>query len=313
MDTRGLILNQAYGVAADKQAAYTEGFLPYIPTNTVLATATAAVDGVYCKAKHSIGGGRCRTTVYFGDISDPNLSNLAITDKRRNGLKPYPLLITEASGGGYGYLTFLQFPKGYVEVGNCICRLMGTSAISTTYGTMASTFQGSFAVGTTYQASYAAPAAAAANVLTSATIVKGVASVSGSTATPGLSNTNRGTLTGILDNSGGTASATIASQTTGATFLAAHQNAIASLAAQVNNMMKLLTGSDTTGAAGGVVSTRRTFDGTTTAIGLNLNTVIYDDATAAGILYLEGRIIVDWAYISAVPITPTAYRWEGQG
>jgi hypothetical protein len=302
MDSRGLGISQFKGVSLDATAESEVG-LPSVPT---------AIKDIYARAHHSIGGGRCRTTIWFGDISDPNLPNLAITDKRRNGLKPYPLAITEGTGGGYGYVNILTFPKGFVEIGTSICRLMATKA-NTTTGTIAATFAGSFALGTGTIAAYATPTSTLANLITSATIVAGVGSVSGSTLTPGLSSTNRGTLTGLLDNSGGTASATIATFATGATVLAAHQNAIASLAAQFNNLQKLVTGTDTIGAAGGVVASRRSIDGTSTAVNVYFNSVIVDDATAAGNLYLEGRIIIDWAYISAVPVTPTLYRAEGQG
>lgn len=299
MDTRGLAIAQGTGVVVD-DTAETEAGLPSV---------TSAYKNIYCKAKHSIGGGRVRTTLTFGDISDPNLANLAITDKRRNGLKPLPVTITEGTGGGYGAVKLLTWPKAFLEIGTAVCRLMGTKSGSG----IAATFAGSFAVGTTAIASYITPTATLADILTSATIVAGVGSVTGSTTAPGMSSTNRGTLTALLDNSGGTASATLATFATGATVLAAHQNSIASLAAQVNNIMKLMTGSHTAGALGGVVSTRRSFDGTSTAKELWFNTVIVDDATAAGTFYLEGRIIVDWTYLSAVPVTPTVDRPEGQG
>lgn len=314
MDTRGLAIAQYNGVAVDDVLADEVG-LPKVPT--ALAP--------FVRAKHTGGGGVYRTTLFFGDISDPNLPNLAITDKRRNGLKPLPVIITEGTGGGYVAVKLLTFPKAFLEVGTAVCRLMCTSGVasssapaadyqgSTTTLTLAGTFAGSFAVGTTAIASYITPTSTLANILTSATIVAGVASVSGTTLAPGLSSTNRGTLTGLLDNSGGTASATIATFATGATVLAAHQNAIASLAAQVNNIMKLMTGSDTIGAAGGVVGTRRSFDGTSTAKEVWYNQVVVDASTAEGIMYLEGRIVIDWRYLSAVPVTPTVYRAEGQG
>lgn len=302
-DTRSNILAQAQGQVIDTTLE-TELFLPSVPS---------ALKGIYANAKHSVSGRGGRTTIWFGDISDPNLANLAITDKRRNGLKPLPLTIVEATGGGYSATKILQFPKGFLEVGTSVCRCMATSGIATSVvtGTLTGTFAGSFAVGNTAIASYITPTSTLANIITSATIVKGVASVSGSTTAPGLSSTNRSTLTGILDNSGGTASATIATFATGATVLAAHQNAIASLAAQVNNLMKTMTGTDTIGAAGGVVSTKRAFDGTTTASEVWFNSVLVDDSTAAGLLYLEGRIIIDWQWLSAVPVTPTVYRQEG--
>src|SRR5262245_19279592 len=101
MDTRGLVAAQAQGVVLDSTMETAVG-LPSVPS---------AIKNVYVKAKHSVGGGRVRTTLYFGDISDPNLANLAITDKRRNGLKPLPITITQGSGGGYGPVQLLAWPK----------------------------------------------------------------------------------------------------------------------------------------------------------------------------------------------------------
>jgi hypothetical protein len=315
MDTRGLAIAQFNGVAVDDVLADEIG-LPKVPT--ALAN--------FVRAKHTGGGGNFRTTLFFGDISDPNLPNLALTDKRRNGLKPLPVIITEGTGGGFVAVKLLTFPKAFTEVGAAVCRLMCTSGVASSsapasdYGgttttlTLAGTFAGSFAVGTTAIASYITPTSTLANILTSATIVAGVSSVSGSTTTPGLSSTNRSTLTGLLDNSGGTASATIATFATGATVVAAHQNSdrLADGAGQQHHEAPDRLGHHRRRRRrrGHPASLRRhqrrpARSGTTRSSSM--------PRPPRGSCISKVASSSTGAYISAVPVTPTLYRAEGQG
>ncbi len=312
MDSRGLLLTQATGTSVDSTCE-AEALLPTVP----------AANQPYVRIRHSIGGGRCRTTMFLGDISNAADILLAPTTKRSNGLKALPVSLVHGTGGQtLGWTTsgkLMTWPIGKVRILNTAFRCYISALVKTSATDIATTFGGVIALGSAPSTDGTALTTTLGNIIPSTTF-SGAAASAGTLYLPAtysikmVTAQKYTTISTLLDNSGGTASNTIATFATGATVLAAHQNAIASLSAKVDEIIGLLTGANpasTLTAPSSVI-----LDGTTTAISPYFNMLISDTEdgdTAAQNMYVEGRIVFDWEYIDPLPITITKGRPEGQG
>ncbi len=313
MDTRGLLLTQANGASVDSTCE-AEALLPTVP----------AANQPYVRARHSIGGGRCRTTLFLGDIADAPGILLAPTNKRKNGLKALPVtLVHGTSGQTLGWATsgkLLTWPIGKVRILNTAVRTYVSALVKTSATDIATTFGGVISLGSAPSTDGTALTTTLGNIVPSTTF-SGAAASAGTLYLPAtysikmVTAQKYTTTSALLDNSGGTASNTIATFATGATVLAAHQNAIATLSAKVNELIGFFAGTGA-GASTLTIPQSVTLDGTTTAISAYLNTLISDTEdgdTAGQSMYIEGRIVIDWEYIDPLPITITVGRPEGQG
>lgn len=181
-----------------------------------------------------------------------------------------PIRILDDSGnGGYGTLKISDFPAGYVKLLSAKSSMTRIQASNTyTAGTgLAATFTPTYSFGTVaLGAAFASLASTTANIIPSTACTIAAASVSPG----GIGRFNLETAAGtaITDLSGGTAGATITSIVTGATIVAATQNAFATLAKELNDLI-------------GETSPTLEIDGSSAAMDLIMNVTI-DDASQDG-------------------------------
>jgi len=183
-----------------------------------------------------------------------------------------PLTITDqTSTVGYGGLKIYDFPAGEIFIAAVSVDLTEI----TESGGIVSDFDSDFAIGTVTASNNATLTSTEANIVQSTSVAQAVA---GTTSATGTSRT---LITPLTDNSGGTASDTLAALT-GSYVEATMENTVASLAAKINALINRIGG-------------MAIFDGTATPIDLFLNMLVDDaDQDGGGILSLTGTITITW-------------------
>lgn len=191
----------------------------------------------------------------------------------RYDITALPVRIKDDTGnGGYGTVKIADLPTGYFQLMSAKANLSRIVANNTaTAGTGITTiFDGDYSFGTTaLGAAYGALTTTLGNIIPTTPTATAVAGVSsggiGRLVLGGTSPAN------ILDNSGGTAAATITSIVTGATIVAATQNAFATLTKELNALIT------TQGA-----DRRLYIDGSSSAVDVILNMLVDDGTQDAG-------------------------------
>lgn len=188
----------------------------------------------------------------------------------------------EAGVVAYGGTKLYDFPAGVIRIKGVSVSLTVTKSGA---GINAD-FDGDWSVGTATASNNATLTSTEANILASASTTQAVAGVTS------ISAAAMNSITALTDNTGGSVSNTIANTvgTSGAPTIAEFENAVASIASKVNELIVALTGSSS-----------KSFDGTATAVDLYLNFLIDDaDQDGGGALLLTGTIDVSWENLGDV-------------
>lgn len=280
MDQGTLFYRSQYGVAvsADNQTTYRLPSMPTLDTETAVARTAAEARTLadYITPKYYLAGRDLTMFWYFGECTDADGNVIPGTA----GKDAYPFEIYDDTGnGGYGCLKLADCKVGRIIITGARANLTyvvdNTNTLSGGTGIEddANEPLTDFALGTATFATttWAALTGTKGNIIPS-TAGDGTL---GAGTWAGLS-TYGTTPEAMLDNSGGTAAtagtaATITSIVTGATVLAATQNAFANIIKQVNNLIDIVGG-------------RRSLalDGTGTAVDFYLNGIVDDAKQDAG-------------------------------
>lgn len=221
---------------------------------------------------------RGRVSDYVNQMSDA-LGHLFFVRYNFNAL---PVRIKDDSGnGGYGTVKIADAPTGYFTLLSAKSNLSRIQALNTdTQGTgIAADFDGDYSFGTAaLGAAYATLTTTKGNIIPSTATAQAASSVSAG----GIGRFWQATASGaaLTDNSGGTAAATITTIVTGATVTANTQNAIASLAKELNDLI-------------GETTPTLEIDGTNTAVDFILNMLVDDaDQDGGGDNQIAGDLLV---------------------
>lgn len=244
---RGRFQAERYGQNNDAQA--TLGTLPVVSTTAV-----------------SLSPGRPTS-----DYVNQKVTSLLHLFGVRYEFTKLPVRIYDDTGnGGYGTLKIADLPTGYFKLLSAKSNLSRISANnSATAGTgIAADFDGDYSFGSAaLGAAYATLTSTKGDFIPSTATAQAASSVSAG----GIGRFNLATAAGtsLLDNSGGTAAATITTIVTGATVTPNTQNAIASLAKELNDLI-------------GETSPTYEIDGSSSAVDVILNLLVDDADQDAG-------------------------------